>query len=87
MLKFYYQWRYNRSQRISAFQIPGESRRPKINLGSYLSQDSVRGRNFDRFDLPRKHSRWLKWLFFLVCLGFLVWLSYESYQAFTIIGD
>jgi len=87
MLKFYYQWRYNRAQRDSSFEVPGESRRPQINLGSYLSQDTVRGRHFDRFDLPRKRRAWLKWCFLIAVVILLIWVVFESIQAFSLMQN
>jgi len=84
MLKLYYKWRYNRSQRAGSFKLPnsqfgrvGKS----INLSSYLNQDSVRGRAFDRFDLPNRSKRRLKALLFLGSIALLAWLTYESLKA------
>lgn len=87
MLKFYYNWRYKRSQRMGSFDLPERESHKQISLKSYLSQDSVRGRHFDRFDLPRKRRRWLNMLFRLTLLGALVWLAYESIQAIAILRN
>lgn len=90
MLHQYYKWRYNRSQSAGAFKLPrhehgGHSFRG--NFGSYLSQDSVRGRNFDRFDLPHKRRRWMRVLVTLLLLLTLGWLIYESAAAMSIFRD
>ena len=87
MLKFYYQWRYNRAQRMSSFEVPRDARSSRINLGSYLSQDTVRGRHFDRFDLPRKRGRWLKRIFYVGLCFFFIWVIYESIQALSLMSN
>lgn len=87
MLKLYYKWRYNRSQRAGSFKLPQSNvGRPgkRVNLGSYLNQDSVRGRAFERFDLPRTGKRSLKALLLLSSIALLGWLIYESIQALAI---
>lgn len=90
MLKYYYQWRYKRSQRVGAFKLPGRRRREttfRVDLASYLSQDSVRGRHFDRFDLPRNRRRWLHRALFILALILLGWLVYESALAISSFRD
>jgi hypothetical protein len=87
MLKFYYNWRYKRAQRISSFELPNRSTSKRISLSSYLSQDTVRGRDFDRFDLPRKGKRWLKFVVLVTLAGLFIWLIYESIQAFAILRN
>lgn len=87
MLKLYYKWRYNRSQRAGSFKLPqSDVARPgkRVNLGSYLNQDSVRGRAFDRFDLPSKSKRSLKALTLVAAVALLGWLIYESINALAI---
>ncbi len=87
MLKFYYQWRYKRSQRADAFELPTMSYEPQeqsVNLGSYLTQTSVRGRDFSRFSVPRTTSKWLKWFLFLGLIAGCTWLVYESFAAMVL---
>ena len=86
MLRFYYQWRYNRAQRVSSFEVPRGTRSTRINLGSYLSQDTVRGRHFDRFDLPRKRGRCAKLVVSLLILMLIAWVIYESFKALSVIA-
>lgn len=90
MFKLYYKWRYQRSQRAGAFKLPQHSRAGKffrIDLGSYLSQASVRGRDFSRFDLPQTSRRWLGLLLSVLALLTLGWLIYESVKALSIFRD
>ena len=90
MFKLYYKWRYLRSQRASAFKLPRQSRTEKfvrIDLSSYLSQASVRGRDFSRFDLPRTSRRSLGLLLIILALLALGWLVYESIEALSIFRD
>jgi len=87
MLKFYYRWRYNRAQRISSFEVPKRSHSSKVHLGSYLSQDTVRGRHFDRFDLPRKRGRWLRALLLCGAIVLFIWVIYESIHALSLMSN
>lgn len=90
MFKLYYKWRYQRSQRAGAFKLPQQSHAGKffrIDLGSYLSQASVRGRDFNRFDLPQTSRRWLGLLLIVLALLTLGWLIYESVEALSIFRD
>ncbi|MFT4902037.1 MAG: hypothetical protein ACI81V_001320 [Lentimonas sp.] len=84
MLKLYYKWRYKRSQQADSFKLPKnlmQHSSKRINLVSYLKQDSVRGRAFNRFDLPRKRKHNLKVLLCLSSIALLTWLIYESFKA------
>ncbi|MEN8661085.1 MAG: hypothetical protein ACN4GF_06895 [Lentimonas sp.] len=89
MLKHYYKWRYNRAQKAKSFRLPpgavndGNSR---VTLGSYLSQTSVRGRTFDRFDLPNKRRRSLQLLLAMLLIGAFCWLVYESINALAMLS-
>ena len=89
MLKHYYKGRYNRAQRAKSFRLPtgatheGNSR---VTLGSYLSQTSVRGRTFDRFDLPNKRRRGLQLVLAMLLIGGFCWLVYESINALAMLG-
>jgi hypothetical protein len=87
MFKLYYKWRYQRSQRAGAFKLPQQSRSGKffrIDLASYLSQASVRGRDFSRFDLPQTSRRGLGLLLIVLALITLVWLVYVSIEALSL---
>jgi hypothetical protein len=55
-----------------------------VTLGSYLSQTSVRGRTFDRFDLPRKRRRWLGGLLAVLLAVLLGWIILESIAALAL---
>jgi hypothetical protein len=60
MLRILYRWRYRRAQKAESFRVPsdqGGCNNARVSLGSYMSQSSVHGRTFDRFDLPRKRRR------------------------------
>ena len=84
MLRFLYRWRYRRAQNAGSFQVPSDRdgySNGRVNLGSYLSQSSVRGRTFDRFDLPRKRRKGLA-IVITVLLAILVgWIVLESIAA------
>lgn len=90
MLRFIYQWRYRRAQRAGAFKLPPSHRGGgdgRVDLGSYLSQSSVRGRSFDRFDLPRKRRKGLA-VFFAVLLAILIgWIVLESIAALELFRE
>ncbi len=89
MIKLYYKWRYQRAQRAGSFKLPGNPRSPggsRVTLGSYLSQTSVRGRTFDRFDLPSKRKRGLQILVAIGLLAGLCWLVYESINAIAMLS-
>ncbi|MGJ8654203.1 MAG: hypothetical protein ACSHX8_13155 [Opitutaceae bacterium] len=83
MFKTYYKWRYNRSQRARSFKLPEgqNSSGNKMTLGSYLSQTTVRGRTFDRFDLPNRRRRGIQLLITFTLLAIFGWLVYESINA------
>ncbi|MGJ8640773.1 MAG: hypothetical protein ACSHYA_15395 [Opitutaceae bacterium] len=89
MLNLYYKWRYKRAQRAKSFKLPnglnhgGNSR---VTLGSYLSQSSVRGRTFDRFDLPNKRRRGLQLIAAMLLIGGFCWLIYESINALAMLS-
>jgi hypothetical protein len=87
MIHLYYKWRYRRSQYAEAFTLPKQAGRGhgfRGNFGSYLTQPSVRGRNFSHFDLPRQRKRWLRIAFTLLLVLTLGWLIYESAAAMAI---
>lgn len=89
MLKLFYKWRYQRAQRAGSFKLPDSGNADghnRITLGSYLNQTSVRGRTFDRFDLPNKRRRGLQFLFVVVLLSVLCWLVYESINAIAMLS-
>ena len=84
MLRFLYRWRYRRAQNAESFQVPSDSRgrgNGQVHLGSYLSQESVRGRSFDRFDLPRRSRRWLLVMLAILIFSVTIWIVIESVAA------
>ncbi len=88
MLRFIYRWRYRRAQKVGAYKIPSprlEAEGRIVSLGSYLSQTSVRGRTFDRFDLPRRRRRWLGAILAVLLAVLLAvvlgWIFVESIAA------
>jgi hypothetical protein len=84
MLRFLYNWRYRRAQKAGAYKLPSSHREfgsRRLSLGSYLSQTSVRGRTFDRFDLPRKRRRWLGVVTAVLLALLLGWVTLESISA------
>lgn len=89
MLKLFYKWRYQRAQRAGSFKLPASGSvhgNNRITLGSYLNQTSVRGRTFDRFDLPNKRRRGLQFLVVVALLSGLCWLVYESINAIAMLS-
>ncbi|MFP4069814.1 MAG: hypothetical protein ACOC4K_04380 [Verrucomicrobiota bacterium] len=87
MLRFFYQWRYRRAQRAGAFQIPDPSdtrHQRQSNFSNYLTQSSVRGRQFARFELPRRGKQGLRWLVVGMILLFIGWLVCESVAALAL---
>ena len=90
MLHLYYKWRYRRKQGSGAFKLPNHNHGGhsfRVNFNSYLAQPSVKGRHFDRFDLPHKRRRWFRMLLILLVLLALGWLVYESIAALAIFRD
>jgi len=89
MLKYYYKWRYKRAQRAGSFKLPSGNAnldRSRVTLSSYLSQTSVRGRTFDRFDLPNKRRRSLHLILAVALLAGFCWLIYESINAVAMLS-
>jgi len=90
MLRFFYRWRYRRAQKIGSFKLPSKHKdggRGSVDLGSYLSQSSVRGRNFDRFDLPNKGRKGLFVLIVILLLLTAGWIILESVSALELFRD
>jgi hypothetical protein len=84
MFRFLYRWRYRRAQNAGAYKLPPKHRgggSGRIDLASYLSQSSVRGRSFDRFDLPRKRRKGLAIIIVLLLAILLAWIVLESIAA------
>lgn len=85
MLRFLYRWRYRRAQKAQSYKVPSDRdgyNNGRVSLGSYMSQASVRGRTFDRFDLPRKRSKGLAMILLAIALALLVgWIVLESIAA------
>ncbi|MGZ0656807.1 hypothetical protein ACWPKO_05850 [Coraliomargarita sp. W4R53] len=84
MLRYIYRWRYRRAQKAGSYKVPSDRdgySNGRVNLGSYMSQPSVRGRTFDRFDLPRKRRKGLA-IFITILLALLLgWIVIESIAA------
>jgi len=81
MLRTLYRWRYRRAQKAGSYQVPLDRNgysNGRVNLGSYMSQASVRGRTFDRFDLPRKRRKGLAIVITLLLVLLIGWLVIES---------
>lgn len=90
MLRFLYRWRYRRAQNAGAFKLPPSHKgggHGRVDLGSYLSQSSVRGRSFNRFDLPRKRRRGLSLFIAIILALFVGWVVFESIQALELFQD
>ena len=84
MLRYLYRWRYRRTQNAHSFQVPSDRdgyRNGRVNLGSYLSQSSVRGRSFDRFDLPRKRRKSVAVIIAILLALLVGWIVLESIAA------
>jgi hypothetical protein len=90
MLRYIYRWRYRRAQKAGSYKVPSDRNgysNGRVNLGSYMSQPSVRGRTFDRFDLPRKRRKGLTILLAIFLALLLGWIVIESIAAFTILKN
>jgi len=84
MLRLIYRWRYRRAQNADAFKLPPKHKgggNGRVDLGSYLSQSSVRGRSFDRFDLPKKRTRGIAALVMIGIALLIGWILLESIAA------
>jgi hypothetical protein len=86
MLHYLYRWRYRRAQKAGSFKVPSDRNgytNGRVNLGSYMSQDSVRGRTFNRFDLPNKRRKSLAIVIIITALLALLvgWIVIESIAA------
>ncbi len=90
MLRFIYRWRYRRAQKAGSYKVPSDRNgysNGRVNLGSYMSQPSVRGRTFDRFDLPRKRRKGLTIVLAILLAILFGWIIIESIAAFTILKN
>lgn len=84
MLRLIYHWCRRRAQKTNSFKLPPDRKghaSGRVNLGSYLSQTSVRGRTFDRFDLPRKRRKSLAIVLTILLALLLGWIVIESIAA------
>lgn len=89
MLRIFYRWRYYRAQKSDSFEVPSDRDgygNGQVNLGSYMSQASVRGRTFDRFDLPRKRRQGLAFILTIVVAVLAAWLVIESIAALELLS-
>lgn len=90
MLRFIYRWRYQRAQKSGSYKVPSDGNghsNGQVNLGSYMSQASVRGRTFDRFDLPKKSRRGLTIFATILAALLLGWLIIESVAALELLKN
>ncbi len=90
MLRILYRWRYRRAQKAESFRVPsdrGGYNNGRVSLGSYMSQASVRGRTFDRFDLPRKRRKGLAFLITIIAAIVLGWVTLESIAALDLLSN
>ena len=88
MLHFFHKWRYERKNRMSAFELPSVRRgehNNSANLGSYLSGTAGAGHNLKPFDLPRKRRRLMRILVTILLLALIAWITYESIIALAFI--
>jgi len=84
MLRFIYQWRARRVHKTASFEVPSNREgysNGRVSLGNYMSQASVRGRTFDRFDLPRKRRKGFAVLLTMAAVTPLAWVVIESIAA------
>lgn len=90
MLQFIYRWRYQRAQKSGSFKVPSDRdghTNGRVSLGSYMSQASVRGRTFDRFDLPRKRRRGLTFIVTILAAVLWGWIIVESVAALELLKN
>ncbi|MGB0409325.1 MAG: hypothetical protein ACPG3X_06460 [Opitutales bacterium] len=89
MLHLFFKWRHSRKSRAGAFRLPKQSQASppeSANLGSYLSQSSVKDRSFKPFDLARKRKKWMQLLASLLTATLIVWVAYESMVALALMA-
>jgi hypothetical protein len=90
MLRYIYRWRYRRAQKAGSYKVPSDRNgysNGRVNLGSYMSQSSVRGRTFDRFDLPRKRRKHLRIVITLILVLVIGWIVVESIAALELLQN
>lgn len=90
MLRLLYKWRYRRAQKAGSYKVPSDRNgysNGRVSLGSYMSQASVRGRTFDRFDLPRKRRKGLGIIMTILLALLIGWIVIESVAAFELLKD
>ncbi|MDQ8194356.1 hypothetical protein QEH59_07960 [Coraliomargarita sp. SDUM461004] len=90
MLRYIYRWRYRRAQKAGSYKVPSDRNgysNGRVNLGSYMSQPSVRGRTFDRFDLPRQRRKGLAIVITILLALLFGWIVIESIAAFAILKN
>lgn len=90
MLRYIYRWRYKRAQKAESYKVPSNQKgrgNGQVNLGSYMSQPEVRGRSFDRFELPINRRRTIK-VVIVILIAFLVgWVVLESIEALELLKN
>jgi hypothetical protein len=90
MLRYIYRWRYRRAQKAGSYKVPSDRNgysNGRVNLGSYMSQSSVRGRTFDRFDLPRKRRKHLRIVISIILVLVFGWIVIESIAALELLQN
>jgi hypothetical protein len=89
MFRFLYRLRYQHAQKAGSYKMPSNrGGNGRGNLGSYMSQASVRGRSFNRFELPRKRRKGL--LIFIIKILFVIlvgWIVIESIAALMLLQN
>jgi hypothetical protein len=84
MLHLYYKWRYERTARSGAFELPKARKgghKETVDLGSYLSQLYGQRRGVKPYDLPRKRRKFMRILAVALGIALLAWITYESIIA------
>lgn len=84
MLQLYYRWRYRRAQRAAALKLPTEQSHDsssRNHFGSYLSQQTVRGKIGSPIDQFKYRKRWFLRILVICALLAIGWVVYESLQA------
>jgi hypothetical protein len=87
MLNTIYRWRQRREMNRNAYKLPADAGRHSFHFhfGSYLGQNSVKGRDFARFDLPRRRRRRRHIVYRLLAVGILVYILIESLRALSLL--
>jgi hypothetical protein len=72
----------------NAYKLPSDPGRQQtfhFHFGSYLGQNSVKGRDFARFDLPRIRRRRRRVFYRLLAAGVLIYIIIESLRGLSLL--